>query len=98
MRHAVDVRYCAPKVGPIRLKALPKEPSIADEERALDLAKKHFKDQERNEYEALEEAIPDLIRLEHHDRRAWSQQKRAIGEFMNIKLMRKLQNASTNAT
>jgi hypothetical protein len=41
---------------------------------------------------------PDLIRLERYDRRAWSQQKRVIGEFMNIKLMRKLQNASTNAT
>jgi hypothetical protein len=38
------------------------------------------KRQQRTEYEALEEAIPDLIRLERYERRAWSRQKRAIQE------------------
>jgi hypothetical protein len=51
-------------------------------------AKSEIRRQQRNEYEALEEAIPDLIRLERYERRAWSLHKRAIHEFMNIELMR----------
>jgi hypothetical protein len=43
---------------------------------------------ERDEFAALEEAAPDLIRLDRYERRAWSRQKRAIGDFMNMKLMR----------
>jgi hypothetical protein len=43
---------------------------------------------ERDEFAALEEAAPDLIRLDRYERRAWSRQKRAIRDFMNMKLMR----------
>ena len=43
---------------------------------------------ERDEFAALEEAAPDLIRLDRYERRAWSRQKRVIRDFMNMKLMR----------
>jgi hypothetical protein len=36
----------------------------------------------------LGEAFPDLIRLDRYERRAWSRQKRAIRNFMNMKLKR----------
>ena len=73
---------------PIQIKALLEEPTEAEEEQALELARKEIKRQQRNEYEALEEAIPDLIRLERYDRRAWSRQKRAIQQFVLIKFSR----------
>ena len=43
-----------------------------------------------DEYDALEEAVPDLTRLERYERRAWLRQKRAIREFLNLKFARKL--------
>ena len=58
----------------------------AEEERALDLARKQIK--ERDEFEAFEQAAIDLIRLDRYERRAWSRQKRAIRAFMNLKLRR----------
>jgi hypothetical protein len=69
---------------PIQIKVLleEEEPTEEEEERALDRARKEVKRQQRTEYEALEEAIPDLIRLERYERRAWSRQKRAIQEFV----------------
>jgi hypothetical protein len=72
---------------PIQIKALLEEEQPTDEEqaRALGLARKELKHQERNEYEAQEEAVPDLIRLERYERRAWSRQKRAIQQFVLIK-------------
>jgi hypothetical protein len=45
---------------------------------------------ERNEAAALEEAALDLVRLDRYERLAWSQQKRAILEFMNIKLIKEM--------
>jgi hypothetical protein len=60
--------------------------TIEEEERALDLARKQIKD--RDEFEALEQAAVDLIRLDRYERRAWSRQKCAIRAFMNLKLMR----------
>jgi hypothetical protein len=57
----------------------------------LDAASKLIK--ERNEQEAVEEAAPDLVRLERHYRRVSSQQRRAIQQFMNIKLMLCLEQA-----
>ena len=62
------------------------------EERAREVATKVLKAQERDDNEALEEAIPDLKRLERYERRIWSAQKQALREFMNIKLMRQLEN------
>ena len=44
---------------------------------------------ERDEAAALEEAAADLVRLDRYERRTWSQQKRAILEFMNIKLTKR---------
>ena len=71
-------------IVPIRLKALLEEQELDDQ--VLELARKRVKEQERDEYEALEAAILDLIRLGRYERRAWSRQKRAIGEFMKIKM------------
>lgn len=42
---------------------------------------------ERDESEALREAIPDLLKFERYERRARSRQRRAIREFIRIKLM-----------
>lgn len=51
----------------------------------------------RDEREALEEAAVDLIRLDRYHRRAWSRQKRAVRNFMSIKLMRALTGATRSA-
>jgi hypothetical protein len=76
---------------PLGLKVLLEEPdSLEEEQRALDLAWKQIEQQQRDEHEAMQEAIPDLIRLERYERRAWSRQQRAIREFLNIKFMRNL--------
>jgi len=40
---------------------------------------------ERDERQAVLEALPDLARLDRYERRAWSRQKRAIRNFMRIK-------------
>jgi len=47
-------------------------------------------EEQQHDAEDLEQAIPNLIRLERYERRTWSQQKRAIYKFMNIALMRKI--------
>ncbi len=86
-------------IVPADLHALLEETDCTEvEQQALDLARKHIKAQERDEYEALEEAIPDLKRLDRYERRAWSQQKRAIREFMNIKLLRQLNAAGDQSS
>jgi len=41
--------------------------------------------QERDEFDAMREAMPDLERLGRYERRAWSRQKRAMREFIAIK-------------
>jgi hypothetical protein len=46
---------------------------------------------DRDEGAAMEDAARDLLRLDRYERRAWSQQKRAILAFMNIKLMKGLE-------
>jgi hypothetical protein len=72
---------------PLRLKLLLQDPATPEEERkALDLAQEQI--EERDEYEALQAAVVDLIRLDRYERRAWSRQKRAINQFMNLKMMR----------
>jgi hypothetical protein len=76
-------------IVPIQLKALLQEPDDFDE-LTIERARKQIKEREqiegRDEHEALEAAIPDLTRLDRYERRAWSRQKRAIREFMRIKL------------
>jgi hypothetical protein len=43
-----------------------------EQERALEFARCEIQRQQRNEYDAVEGAIPDLIRLERYERRAWA--------------------------
>jgi hypothetical protein len=50
--------------------------------------------EERDEFEALQEALPDLKRLDRYERRAWSQQKRAMRNFLNIKFLMEWGNVS----
>lgn len=45
--------------------------------------------EDRDEFEALEAAIRDLVRLDRYERRAWSRQKRAILELAKVKLERR---------
>jgi len=44
--------------------------------------------QSRDEFDALRLAMPDLDRLGRYERRAWSRQKRAFREFIEIKSRR----------
>jgi hypothetical protein len=48
------------------------------------------KARDRDETEALEEAVADLIRLDRYERRARARQRRAINEFMKLTLNRRL--------
>jgi uncharacterized coiled-coil protein SlyX len=50
----------------------------------LDQAGKLLK--ERNERQAVIEALPDLVRLDRYERRAWSRQKRAIRNYIRIQV------------
>ena len=70
------------------LQSLPKETYSRGTTAALEIAQKEIERQQPEEDEALEEAALDLIRLERYERRTWSRQKRAICEFMNLRLMR----------
>ena len=79
-------------VVPIRLKALLEEPEDEPEmstrtDRGQQIVVGRCK--EREEYEALEAAALDLIRLERYQQRAWSRQKRAILELTKIRLERR---------
>jgi hypothetical protein len=60
------------------------EPKPIDEQ-MLELFRKEIAASERDEHEALRAAVPDLVRLDRYERRAWSRQKRAIRDFMQVK-------------
>ena len=62
--------------------------STEPDERAVALARRQIEEQERDEHEALEAAVVDLVRLDRYQRRAWSRQKRALRDFLDIKLTR----------
>lgn len=84
---------CEGDIVPILLKSLLRGPETTEQQRdAMDWASKQI--EERDEYEALEAAARDLIRLDRYERRAWSRQKRAIRSFINLKLMRALDDAA----
>ena len=51
----------------------------------LDDARKQIEAGQRDEYEALQLAIRDLVGLDRYESRAWSRQKRAIREFISMK-------------
>lgn len=77
------------EIVPIALKALLEECESEEEyQRAQKIAENCLRQRERSDNEALEAAIPDLKRLDCYERRAWSGQKRAICEFISIKLGR----------
>jgi hypothetical protein len=60
-----------------------------DYDRELDeLDSKPAPIQERDEVDAMREAMPDLERLARYERRAWSRRKRAMRTFMEIKIKR----------
>jgi hypothetical protein len=60
-----------------------------DYDRELDeLDSKPAPIQERDEVDAMREAMPDLERLARYERRAWSRRKRAMRKFMEIKIKR----------
>jgi len=82
----------AGEIVPIDLQALLEDEDLSEDEqeRLLEIARREIRRQQRTEYEALEEAIPDLIRLERYERRAWSRQKSAIREFLNLKFTREI--------
>jgi hypothetical protein len=72
---------------PLRLKVLLEEPDWMDpDEGTLALARQQIEKEERDELEALEAAVPDLVRLDRYERRAWSRQKRAIRDFIDTKI------------
>jgi len=79
---------CEFDIVPIQIKALLEESdSIEQRRHILELARNLIEEQERNDYEALEAAAADLIRLDRYERRSWSRQKHAIRGLMNLKLM-----------
>jgi uncharacterized coiled-coil protein SlyX len=63
--------------------------------RRLGQASELLKARERNDRQAVLEALPDLVRLDRYERRAWARQKRAIRKFMRIKSARELGNCGT---
>jgi hypothetical protein len=70
---------------PIRIRALLEE--IEPRRRALKLARNLIKEQERDDYEALEEAQPTLSGLTATNDVQLSRQKRAMRSFMNLRMI-----------
>lgn len=90
----LDWEWQGPLV-PDGLKALLEECESEEEmARALAKAERHLREQERDEFEAFESALPDLVRLDRYYRRAWSRQKRAICNFANLKYLRRREAGS----
>ena len=71
---------------PIQLKAL-LQPAAAPEEkaRAMDVVRATL--EERDDAEAFEEAMPDLIRLERYEQQAYGRLLRSMRKFANSKWM-----------
>lgn len=70
---------------PLGLKVLLEEPAAEERQRARERAREEIEEEQRDEHEALKVALPDLIRLERYQTRAWSQYMRAVREFLNIR-------------
>ena len=60
--------------------------SIEHEQHAFAAAQKLVEQNGRDEFAALEAAAVDLVRLERYEQRCWSQQRRAIHNFMNLRM------------
>lgn len=79
-------------IVPVRLKALLEEPENFEAPGRRDRqrgAPSLCESEQRDEYEAVEAAALDLVRLERYQHRAWSRQKRAILELAKVKLTRR---------
>jgi hypothetical protein len=71
---------------PMRLKALLTGPESLQEEQAISkIIREELGKCGRDDGEALEAAVPDLVRIERYYQRAWVSYKRAIREFICIK-------------
>jgi len=65
------------------LKVLLEDAATPEEfEKACDRASKRVEQQQRDEHEALKQALPDLLRLDRYERRAWARQLRAFQQFL----------------
>jgi hypothetical protein len=60
--------------------------SIEHEQRAFEVAQKLVEQNERDDFAALEAAAIDLVRLDRYEQRCCSGQKRAIRNFMNLRM------------
>jgi hypothetical protein len=86
-----EVRLAWAELVPLRAKidAMTKEEQIKlaeeEERRERESASMHAPIEERDEFDAMREAMPDLKRLARYERRAWSRRKRAIRTFIEIK-------------
>jgi hypothetical protein len=86
-----EVRLAWAELVPLRAKiyAMTKEEQIKlaeeEERREREPASMHIAIEERDEFEAMREAMPDLKRLVRYERRAWSRRNRAIRNFIDIK-------------
>jgi hypothetical protein len=58
------------------------------ERREREATLKYTSNEERDEIDAMCEAMPDLNRLDRYERRAWSRRKRAFRSFIEIKFKR----------
>jgi hypothetical protein len=79
--HAELTRMRA-ELGMTKNQAFPKPEQV---DRLAQLPWKRMPVQERDEFDAMREAMPDLERLVRYERRACSRRKRAMREFMAIK-------------
>jgi hypothetical protein len=86
-----EARLAWDELVPLRAKfsAMTKEEQIKlieeHERREAESASKPTSIEERDEFDAMQEAMSDLTRLARYERRAWSRRKRAIRSFIDIK-------------
>jgi hypothetical protein len=70
---------------PRGLKLLLEEPDPEERQRLYERARAEIEQAQRDDHAALKEAMPDLIRLERYQTRAWAQHVRAVRDFLNIR-------------
>jgi hypothetical protein len=78
----LDPSYHLYEFVPLELKVLLEEATPEERETARDRARKRVEQHQRDEHEALEQALPDLMRLDRYERRAWARQLRAVQQFV----------------
>jgi len=78
----LDPSYHLYEFVPLELKVLLEEATPEERETARDRARKRVEQLQRAEHEALKQALPDLIRLDRYERRAWVRQLRAFQKFV----------------